>query len=44
MVPPPRFASWDDFNAWLEVQCCRRQSDILRSHRETIWQRLQRDS
>jgi hypothetical protein len=43
MVPLPRFASWDDFNAWLEEQCRKRQADILRGHTETIGQRLQRD-
>ena len=43
MVPLPRFASWDDFNAWLEEQCRKRQADILRGHSETIGQRLQRD-
>jgi transposase len=43
MVPRPRFATWDAFNAWLEEQCCKRQSDILRGHRETIGARLQRD-
>jgi hypothetical protein len=29
MVPLPRFASWEDFNAWLEEQCRRRQAAIL---------------
>ena len=43
MVPLPRFATWDDFNAWLEEQCRRRHADILRGHHETIGQRLQRD-
>jgi transposase len=43
MVPLPRFATWDDFNAWLEEQCRKRHADILRGHRETIGQRLQRD-
>jgi transposase len=43
MVPLPRFASWDDFNAWLEEQCRKRHADILRGHTETIGQRLQRD-
>ena len=43
MVPLPRFATWDDFNAWLEEQCRRRQADVLRGHSETIGQRLQRD-
>ena len=43
MVPLPRFATWDDFNAWLEEQCRKRQAEILRGHQETIGQRLQRD-
>jgi len=43
MVPLPRFASWEDFNAWLEEQCRKRHADILRGHTETIGQRLQRD-
>ena len=43
MVPLPRFASWEDFNVWLEEQCRRRQADILRGHSETIGQRLARD-
>src|SRR5437763_14482776 len=42
MVPLPRFAAWDDFNAWLEEQCRMRQADILRGHSETIGQRVQR--
>ena len=43
MVPIPRFASWEDFNAYLEGQCRKRQNDILRGHKETIGERLQRD-
>jgi len=43
MVPLPQFASFDDLNTWLEGQCCRRMSDTLRSHSETIGKRLQRD-
>ncbi len=43
MVPLPRFATWDDFNAWLEEQCRRRQAEILRGHSQTIGERLQRD-
>jgi len=42
-VPVPRFASWEDFNVWLEEQCRKRHADILRGHTETIGQRLQRD-
>jgi hypothetical protein len=43
MVPLPRFASWEDFNAWLEAQCRKRQAEILRGHAETIGARLARD-
>jgi transposase len=43
MVPLPRFATWDDFNAWLEAQCRKRQAEILRGHAETIGARLTRD-
>lgn len=43
MVPIPRFASWAEFNADLEAQCRKRQNDILRSHKETIGERLQND-
>lgn len=43
MVPIPRFASWEEFNAYLEAQCRKRWNDILRGHKETIGARLQRD-
>lgn len=43
MVPTPRFASWDAFNAYLEEQCRKRQADVLRGQSETIGQRLARD-
>ncbi len=43
MVPLPRFASWEDFNALLEAQCRKRQAEILRGHAETIGARLARD-
>ncbi len=43
MVPLPRFASWEDFNIWLEAQCRKRQAEILRGHTETIGARLARD-
>ena len=43
IVPVPRFASWEAFNADLEAQCRNRQNDILRGHKETIGERLQRD-
>lgn len=43
MVPIPRFATWDEFNLWLEDQCRKRQGDRLRGESETIGERLQRD-
>ncbi len=43
MVPIPRFASWDAFNAHLESQCRVRGSDVLRGHRQTIGERFGRD-
>jgi hypothetical protein len=43
MVPIPRFPSWDDFNVDLEVECRARLTRILRGHKETIGERLQRD-
>lgn len=43
MVPLPRFATWDDFNAWREEQCRRRQAKALCGHSGTIGEWLQRD-
>ncbi len=43
MVPIPCFATWEDFNLWLEDQCPKRQGDRLRGESETIGERLQRD-
>ena len=43
LVPPPRFNSFDDLNAWLEEQCLKRQDDVVRGHAETIGERLMRD-
>jgi len=43
LVPMPRFASFDDLNAWLEEQCLGRQDAVLRGHAETIGERLLRD-
>lgn len=43
MVPIPQFATWDEFNVWLEEQCRKRQHDRLRGENETIGERLQRD-
>ena len=43
MVPMPRFATWDAFNAYLEEQCRKRQADILRAHKISIGERLRAD-
>jgi transposase len=43
MVPIPRFASWEAFNIHLEEQCRKRQSDVLRGHRESIGERFKDD-
>ena len=43
MVPIPRFASWEAFNAYLESRCRERQEDILRGHKATIGERIQQD-
>jgi len=43
MVPIPRFASWEAFNAHLESRCRDRDSAVLRGHRETIGERFGRD-
>jgi transposase len=43
MVPIPRFASWDAFNAHLEAACRKRRQRKLRGHTETIAERFERD-
>lgn len=43
LVPAPRFDSFDALNAWLEMQCLKRQDDVVRGHGETIGERLLRD-
>jgi len=43
MVPIPRFATWQEFNAYLKDRCRRRQTDVLRGQSETIGERLSRD-
>jgi hypothetical protein len=43
MVPVPRFATWEAFNAHLEVQCRKRRERKLRGHTETIGERFERD-
>jgi len=44
MVPKPRFASFDDLNAWLEEQCRKRLGDTLRGHKQTIGERFVTDA
>jgi hypothetical protein len=43
MVPVPRFATWDAFNAHLEAECRKRRERKLRGHTETIGERFERD-
>ena len=43
MVPMPRFADWDAFNDYLDLQCLTRQDDILRGHKVSIGERLNAD-
>jgi hypothetical protein len=43
MVPVPRFATWDAFNAHLEAECRKRRERKLRGHTETIAERFERD-
>lgn len=43
MVPIPHFPIWDALNADLEGQCRARLTRILRGHKDTIGERLQRD-
>ena len=43
MVPRPRYATWEEFNAHLLVQCQKRRERTLRGHKETIGQRFEKD-
>jgi transposase len=43
MVPVPRFATWEAFNAHLEAECRKRRERKLRGHAETIAERFERD-
>ena len=44
MVPKPRFASFDDLNAYLSDQCRERMADKLRGHKGTIGERFVADA
>jgi transposase len=43
MVPRPRFATWEAFNAHLLVQSQKRRERKLRRHQETIGERFEKD-
>ncbi len=42
-VPIPRFAGWEERNAYLEKKCGERRGRRLRRHKETIGERFERD-
>src|SRR5450432_1399561 len=43
MVPRPRFATWEEFNAHLLLQCRKRRERTLRGHQQTVGQRFEKD-
>jgi transposase len=43
MVPIPRFADWDKFNANLLIQCQKRRERKLRGHQQSIAERFEKD-
>ncbi len=43
MVPRPRFATWEAFNAHLLVQSQKRRERKLRGHQQTIAERFEKD-
>jgi len=43
MVPVPRFATWEAFNAHLEAGCMKHRERRLRGHAETVGERFGRD-
>lgn len=44
MVPKPRFANFDELNAYLAEQCRKRMADRLRGHKGTIGERFAADA
>src|SRR5664279_4470453 len=43
MVPRPRYATWEEFNAHLLIQCRKRRERKLRGHQQTIGERFEKD-
>jgi transposase len=43
MVPRPRYANWEEFNAHLLLQCQKRRERKLRGHQQTIGERFEKD-
>jgi hypothetical protein len=43
MVPRPRFATWEEFNAQLLAQCQKRRERKLRGQQQTIGERFEKD-
>jgi hypothetical protein len=43
MVPRPRFATWEEFNAHLLIQSQKRRERKLRGHQQTIGERFEKD-
>ncbi len=42
-APRPRFASWDELNAWIEQQCRKRRERRQRGQSETIGERFEQE-
>jgi transposase len=43
MVPVPQYATWEELNAHLLVQCQKRRERKLRGHQQTIGERFEKD-
>jgi transposase len=43
MVPRPRYATWEEFNAHLLIQCQKRRERKLRGYQQTIGERFEKD-
>ncbi|HEV2202717.1 MAG TPA: hypothetical protein VGR73_23100 [Bryobacteraceae bacterium] len=42
-MPRPRFATWEEFNAHLLIQCQKRQGRKPRGHQQTVGERFEKD-